>query len=155
MLTCSDVKATSLGTDDIPFSLTSGNILKRASSMAYILEIAPPRGQTGLLDLELVSQCQPTSHGSDAGALTKHNSMKHPCIFKTNRQQQKLLLALLTAYRQCVKKSHGILTPPPPKKKQITAHCLSHSQSINSHMIFVVCQKCMGEIKDFGDGVGA
>lgn len=43
--TCSDVKATSLGTDDIPFSLTSGNILKRASSMAYMLEIAPPRGQ--------------------------------------------------------------------------------------------------------------
>lgn len=25
--TCSDVKATSLGTDDMPFSLTSGNIL--------------------------------------------------------------------------------------------------------------------------------
>lgn len=47
MPTCSDVKATSLGTDDIPFSFTSGNILKRANSMAYILEIAPPRGQTG------------------------------------------------------------------------------------------------------------
>lgn len=45
--TCSDVKATSLGTDDIPFSFTSGNILKRASSMAYMLEIAPPRGRTG------------------------------------------------------------------------------------------------------------
>lgn len=47
MPTCSEVKATSLGTDDIPFSFTSGNILKRASSMAYMLEIAPPRGRRG------------------------------------------------------------------------------------------------------------
>lgn len=46
-LTCSDVKAASLGTDDIPFSFTSGNILKRASSMAYMLEIAPPGGGAG------------------------------------------------------------------------------------------------------------
>lgn len=47
ILTCSDVKAASLGTDDIPFSFTSGNILKRASSMAYMLEMAPPGGQAG------------------------------------------------------------------------------------------------------------
>lgn len=45
-LTCSEVKAASLGTEDIPFSFTSGNILKRASSMAYMLEIAPPGGHT-------------------------------------------------------------------------------------------------------------
>lgn len=45
-LTCSEVKAASLGTEDIPFSFTSGNILKRASSMAYMLEIAPPVGHT-------------------------------------------------------------------------------------------------------------
>lgn len=56
MPTCSDVKATSLGTDDIPFSFTSGNILKRASSMAYMLEIAPPRGQTGRCGVTQTSQ---------------------------------------------------------------------------------------------------
>lgn len=52
-LTCSDVKATSLGTDDMPFSFTSGNILKRASSMAYMLEIDPPGGQTQMLQSQL------------------------------------------------------------------------------------------------------
>lgn len=41
--TCSDVKAMSLGTAAIPFSLTSGNILKRAISMAYMLDMAPPK----------------------------------------------------------------------------------------------------------------
>lgn len=41
--TCSDVKAMSRGTAAIPFSLTSGNILKRAISMAYMLDMAPPR----------------------------------------------------------------------------------------------------------------
>lgn len=45
------MKATSLGTDDIPFSFTSGNILKRASSIAYMLEIAPPRGDTDRIDV--------------------------------------------------------------------------------------------------------
>lgn len=33
----------SLGTAAIPFSLTSGNILKRAISMAYMLDMAPPK----------------------------------------------------------------------------------------------------------------
>lgn len=60
-LTCSDVKATSLGTDDMPFSFTSGNILKRASSMAYMLEIDPPGGQTEMLQ----------SQGRDAGVQWK------------------------------------------------------------------------------------
>lgn len=41
--TCSDVKAMSLGTAAIPFSLTSGNILKHAISMAYMLDMAPPK----------------------------------------------------------------------------------------------------------------
>lgn len=40
--TCSDVKATSLGIAAIPFSLTSGNILKRAINIAYMLDMAPP-----------------------------------------------------------------------------------------------------------------
>lgn len=74
-LTCSDVKATSLGTDDMPFSFTSGNILKRASSMAYMLEIDPPGGQTEMLQ----------SQRRDAGVPveTKQNEQsKHPPIFE-------------------------------------------------------------------------
>lgn len=40
--TCSEVNATSLGIAAIPFSLTSGNILKRAINIAYMLDMAPP-----------------------------------------------------------------------------------------------------------------
>lgn len=75
--TCSDVKATSLGTDDIPFSFTSGNILKRASSMAYMLEIAPPRGQTGVQWVSpygvtfQAAAAKPQGKGNDAGTVSR------------------------------------------------------------------------------------
>lgn len=47
--TCSDVKATSLGIAAIPFSLTSGNILKRAINIAYMLDMAPPGVHSNIL----------------------------------------------------------------------------------------------------------
>lgn len=62
--TCSDVKAMSLGTAAIPFSLTSGNILKRAISIAYMLDIAPPKGQSKKLPL-LVTVNVIISHASN------------------------------------------------------------------------------------------
>lgn len=58
--TCSDVKAMSLGTAAIPFSLTSGNILKRAISMAYMLDMAPPRGHSSTVTFS--SHDQPSFH---------------------------------------------------------------------------------------------
>lgn len=54
VITCSDVKAASRGTEDMPFSFTSGNILKRASSMAYMLEMAPPAGHGGYCSAHLI-----------------------------------------------------------------------------------------------------
>lgn len=51
--TCSDVKATSLGIAAIPFSLTSGNILKRAINIAYMLDMAPPGVHSNILLLLL------------------------------------------------------------------------------------------------------
>lgn len=65
-LTCSEVKAMSLGTAAIPFSLTSGNILKRAISMAYMLDMAPPRGRaktvTFLGIANIISQAKNVSY---------------------------------------------------------------------------------------------
>lgn len=54
----------SLGTAAIPFSLTSGNILKRAISMAYMLDIAPPKGSNSNTQWPFVVLTNSISHAS-------------------------------------------------------------------------------------------
>lgn len=118
MPTCSDVKATSLGTDDIPFSFTSGNILKRASSMAYILEIAPPRGQTGLSDLQPPNVITGKSHGDDAAL--QNRVLKCLCMFEIIKQQQQ------KSFVYSVSRVYRGMTQHPTVHNVRANHCLCH-----------------------------